>query len=108
TSRTNISLGLEVASASGQVGFSYEDCISGLFGFQRDGIATAGSSNALAINGSSAVAADDPVGAFGESHRAANLASVKHGCHLAVRLLIQPEADLQSALCRFEVVQVAI
>ncbi len=49
-----------------------------------------------------------PFAALVKPDRPANLASVEHGRDLAVRLLIQPEADRRPILLRLEAVQVAI
>ena len=49
-----------------------------------------------------------PLRALVESDRAANLAGIKHRGDLAIRLLIEPEADRGAVLLRLKAVQVAI
>ena len=96
-------------SARRDVGFPNDDGIGGLFracsgiGLQPPVMPTD-----CALIGRGAVLADHAIGSLVEAHGAANLAGVEDRGDFAVRLLVEPEANLGPIFLGFKAMEIAV
>src|SRR4051812_4238261 len=105
--RRNI-LFLEVDRRGFEVGMLDDHRIATFAGVQRDWVAAAALPDSLRINGRGAIFADEPLISLVVPDRAAYLAGIQHRSYLAVRLLIEQEADLGAIHLRGVAMQIAI